>query len=118
MNDAMPQDDAILPEQFLHDGASRCRTAEHRLMLAVLWDAAYVYGTRKGRRRGARLLREVEEWLRSSDTSYIFSFESICDTLGLNADYFRTRLLRSASSAVAPATTASGYQAMRRAVGQ
>jgi hypothetical protein len=88
MNDTTPED-TILPEQFLHEGASRCRTAEHRLMLAVLWDAAYVYGTRKGRRRGARLLREIEEWLRSSDTSYIFSFESICDTLGLDPDYVR-----------------------------
>jgi hypothetical protein len=117
MNDTTPED-TILPEQFLHEGASRCRTAEHRLMLAVLWDAAYVYGTRKGRRRGARLLREIEEWLRSSDTSYIFSFESICDTLGLNADYFRTRLLRTAGSVVAPLSSASAYQVMRRAVGQ
>src|SRR5262245_45942724 len=97
MIDAMIDDVTILPEQFLP--TMRCHTAEQRLMIAVLEDAAYIYATRRGRRRGLRVLREVEEWLLSTDTTYVFSFESICDALGIDADGIRSRLFGSSRRA-------------------
>jgi len=87
------QEEAVLPGQFPTLGLKRYRSGEHRLMLAVLCDAAYVYSTDVGRRRGLRLRREIEQWFESDDTSYVFAFESICDALGLDASYIRRCLL-------------------------
>lgn len=69
---------------------------ERRLMLAVLEDAirTVLLAQRSGVSR-KRLLRELA-WLRSSNVSEPFAFESICDVLGLDASYLRSRLVRGA----------------------
>jgi len=64
-------------------------------MLAVLCDAAYAYSTEGGKRRGLRMRREIEQWFESGNTAYVFSFESICDALSLDASYIRRRVFRS-----------------------
>jgi hypothetical protein len=73
--------------------ASRSR-GERRLMLAVLGDAVDCY--RRGRRArdpATRLLfAETRAWLESTDNRAIFSFESICDALDIDADYLRRGL--------------------------
>lgn len=60
-------------------------------MLAVLQDAIRCFqdyaSAQRGRKR--RLFVEAEQWIRESDSSWIFSFESICETLGLNPEYIR-----------------------------
>ena len=67
---------------------------ERRLMLAVLGDAVDCY--RKGRRArdpATRLLfAETRAWMESTDRRAIFSFESICDALDIDADYLRRGL--------------------------
>ena len=35
---------------------------------------------------------EAREWVSSTDRSWLFSFENICDTLEINADYVRRGL--------------------------
>jgi hypothetical protein len=35
---------------------------------------------------------EAEEWVTSEDRSWLFSFENICDTLEINAEYVRRGL--------------------------
>jgi len=35
---------------------------------------------------------EAREWVSSNDRSWLFSFENICDTLEINADYVRRGL--------------------------
>ena len=63
-------------------------------MLAVLEDAVDCY--RKGRWTrdpATRLLfAETREWVDSTDGRALFSFESICDFLDIDADYVRRRL--------------------------
>jgi len=117
--DPLPVNDLILPEQFARNNQRRCRTGEQRLMLAVLSDAAYIYCTQQGRRRGLRVVREIEEWFRSTDTSYVFAFESICDSLGLDPTYVRGRLAGSRRRQVVrqPAAAVETYAALKRAVG-
>ena len=71
------------------------REGEERLMLAVLEEAVkcfqeYVLATRP---REKRLFQEAEEWILEKDSDYLFSFESICQTLGLHPDYTRQALL-------------------------
>jgi hypothetical protein len=59
------------------------------LMLAVFEDAVAQFKT--GPKR-PRLFREVIAWFRSTEASALFSFESICANLGLDADYVRRKL--------------------------
>jgi hypothetical protein len=45
-------------------------------------------------RRNQRLFREAAEWFDSSDTSWPFAFEFICDALGLEPEWIRQLLRR------------------------
>ena len=82
-----------LPVQF-YALPSGCRQPERTLLRAVLGNAVDCFRAHllSPDRRRQRLYREAEEWLLSTDTSYTFAFESICDTLGLDADYLRNQL--------------------------
>lgn len=65
-------------------GTRYTATGEQRLLLAVLCDAMQAYAVeRRGKRRPGRL-RELRQWFESGDRSYVFSFESVCDLLGLD----------------------------------
>src|SRR5947207_4910325 len=89
------QPDTLLPSQFFdrirrrseHDG-------ERRLMIAVLEDAVDVYRKQAGARdaRTQQLFHEAEEWIEDPDRTWLFSFQNICDVLGLDADYLRPGL--------------------------
>jgi len=74
---------------------------ERRLMLAVLEDAVDCYRTgRWARDPATRLLfAETREWVESTDCRALFSFESICDFLDIDADYVRRRLANGARPA-------------------
>lgn len=69
-----------------------CDTPEARLMLAVLEEALATF--RRGLTSDVPLerqrYREVEAWLRCSDSDSPFAFESICWTLGMDPDYVRS----------------------------
>src|SRR2546422_9284848 len=71
------------------------------LMRAVLEDAIRCLVGELGPRhqRGA-LAAEAREWIEVADPRWPFSFENVCDGLGLDAANLRCRLLR-----VAPAAT-------------
>jgi hypothetical protein len=89
------QPDTLLPSQYFdrirrrsqHDG-------ERRLMIAILEDAVAVYRKQAGARdaRGRSLFHEAEEWIEDGEKSWLFSFENICDVLGIDADYLRRGL--------------------------
>lgn len=89
--------DCLLPGQLLDTpfGGSRLQP-EKRLQLAVLEDAVMVFRrcvfAPGGRAR--RLLGEVEAWFASDATDSPFAFETVCDTLGLDAAYVRRGLER------------------------
>ncbi|MGH7848450.1 MAG: hypothetical protein ACREQW_25205 [Candidatus Binatia bacterium] len=67
-----------------------------RLMLAVLEDAVncYVKYHDAKSRRGQRIFREAKEWFFSDDTNWLFSYENICDLVGINPSYLRNGMLR------------------------
>jgi hypothetical protein len=60
----------------------------------VLEDAVDVFrklaGARDARRQ--QLFNDAEEWIESHDNGWIFSFENICDVLGIEAEYLRRGL--------------------------
>lgn len=99
--------DGITPDQLRTTCAL---TPEQQLLFAVLEEAivcitkcGYPYG-----RQRARLRDEALAWMLSSDDSWLYSFRSICDHLGLEAssiqrwarqewENFRPRVRRSAA---------------------
>jgi hypothetical protein len=85
-------DPFILP---LHTvGARHGQTGEQRLILALLCDALQAYAGELARGKRPHRLRELKRWFESTDRSYVFSFESVCDALGLDVGYVRRRVLQ------------------------
>jgi hypothetical protein len=76
-------------------------TGARALMRAVLQDAILCLGghaTGVPRRQQQRAADQAYRWIASRDTSWPFSFESICHVLGLEATYLRRKLLTAASA--------------------
>src|SRR5947209_5979885 len=68
---------------------------EEKLMLAVLENAIeyfqkYVLAKDE---RGKKLFQEAEEWILDKDSDWLYSFENICEVLGLHPDYIRQGLM-------------------------
>ena len=86
-----PADTGVIEKLFKKD----IREEEEKLMLAVLENAVeyfqkYVLARKPS---GKKLFQEAEEGLLEKDSDGLFSFENICETLELQPDYIRQRLL-------------------------
>ncbi|MDP2602865.1 MAG: hypothetical protein Q8S00_09775 [Deltaproteobacteria bacterium] len=70
--------------------------SEKRLMLAVLQDAVDCYQKYLVARRGMdkNLFSEAEAWILERDQRSAFSFDNVCDSLGLAPNYVRAGLLK------------------------
>lgn len=91
------QPDALLPQQFLDVYQRRASLdPEKELMLAVLQDAVACFQkyVRAQDRKGKTRFREVEDWMMEENSDRLFSFESICETLFIDASCLRKGLLR------------------------
>jgi len=79
--------DIVLPEQFF-EGARRDSyiSGEKALMLAVLEDGIRCFQEHlRNPRSNPRLLsREAEDWIRAVDYDWPFSFNNVCETLGIS----------------------------------
>lgn len=87
--------DTLLPEQHARrTGVRRGQTGEHRLMMAILEDAVDVYLKHAGATQGVKrsLFEDAERWIDERDTTWIFSFETICHTLDIDPDAIRDGL--------------------------
>ena len=100
------EDEILTPEQFALPAreALAAWTGEGRLLLAVLEAAIYTYckycDVRT--RGGKRLFGEVQEWIWSRDTHWLYAFESICSYLQLDPDYIRKGLQRGHDQPASP----------------
>jgi len=88
--------DIILPEQFF-EGVRRDSQAsgEKALMLAVLEDGIRCFQEHlRNPRSNPRLLsQQAEQWIRAVDYEWPFSFQNVCETLGINPESLRGALL-------------------------
>lgn len=91
MDDTALPSAAVLPAQLLEP--RRVRTAEERLVAALLEDAVrcFRHGPSRTDSRVTRAFREAAHWLRAPDTGP-FSCAHACDVLGIDADALRRRL--------------------------
>jgi len=103
--------EVVLPAQL--SWGARCdgnTSGARALMLAILEDAMLCIerGRRRRHPRTRRLAADAEAWMRSDSREWLFSFASICDVLGFDADALRARLL------IQVERPASGVRAARR----
>src|SRR5881296_3263590 len=86
-----PVDSGLFERLFKKDTLE----AEEKLMLAVLESATeyfqkYLFAEDE---RGKKLFQEAEEWILDKNSDWLYSFENICEVLGLHPDYMRQGLL-------------------------
>jgi hypothetical protein len=86
--------DVILPSQYFGAMKGGGLGSEQRLMLAVLVDAINVLQGwhHLGSARKRRAFAEAAQWVNIHGTHYPFSFDSICDALGIDFEMLRGRL--------------------------
>ena len=88
--------DIVLPEQFMQ-GYRRDSfvSGEKALMLAVLEDGIRCFQEHlRNPRSNPRLLsQEAENWIRAVDYDWPFSFNNVCETLGIDPSALRGSLL-------------------------
>src|SRR5262245_25349325 len=91
----------MLPAQYLRDAARRRAEPERRLALAVLQTVMHdcrtvddpdVAGPAKA--RDTHAYGRAAAYVASRDRSWPYSFENLCDTLGVDAGHLRRRITR------------------------
>ena len=87
---ALSVDDDALAGQ----SKTRARSGESRLMLALLQDGIDCYLRYLPARdeKDRELFTETERWIFEREIDGIFSFESVCDTLGVSASCLRAKI--------------------------
>ena len=91
------QPDILLAAQYVETFRTKTDLeSEKRLMLAVLEEAVLCFqkGIFAGDRRRKALFPDAEEWIMEENSDWPFSFENICEVLGINPAYLRQGLLR------------------------
>jgi hypothetical protein len=85
--------DVVLPSQFYNAKQAGLRGGERRLMAALLSDGIEAYILHCSAKRGGERIDAVE-WVETRDQDYVFSFDNVCDCLGIDAEYLRLGLMR------------------------
>lgn len=91
------QPDTLLPVQYFENFRRKTLLEpEKRLMLAVLEDAVACFQDNlvAPSVKNQRLFQDTEAWITEADGDWVFSFESVCESLGINPEYVRRGLLR------------------------
>jgi hypothetical protein len=91
------QADTLIPEQFLATHRRKFYlNPERSLMLAVLQDAIFCFQANlmATSRKKRVLFLETEQWILEQDKVYAYSFENICQMLGVEASYLRKGIMR------------------------
>src|SRR5580658_3542948 len=86
----------ILPCQYFDLSGGHRLTGEQRLMLAMLADAINVYqqGALSRSTRKRLLYIDAERWILGGATNlHAFSFDTVCDALGINPAVLRRRMV-------------------------
>src|ERR1700746_4076216 len=90
------QPDVLLSAQFESLRRKTLLEPEKRLMLAILEDAVTCFQEKLMAQRGRnrRLFEEAEDLIVEVGGDGLFSFDTICETLGISPEYVRRGLLR------------------------
>lgn len=95
--------DVVLPSEFYRSRHVEIRGGERRLMSALLSDGIEAYIAQCSRsvydpHGGSQSTRggndDAHEWVHTRDYTYVFSFDNVCESLGIDAEYLRLGLRR------------------------
>lgn len=92
--------DVVLSSQFFSSGKIGLKGGERRLMAALLSDGIEAYILRCTSRKSSNKA-DAQEWVESKDPDYIFSFDNVCECLGIDAEYLRLGLQKYVTAAMA-----------------
>lgn len=103
------KEDLLLPVQFRDLWSRKPESGEEELMIAVLAEGiADIRRYRFARsREQQRLYVKAYDWIVSEDTSWPFSFRSLCETLSLSPEAIREDLFAVDTRPVAPTRVAA-----------
>lgn len=91
------QPDTLLPTQYFATLKRKgAHEPERRLVIAVLQDAVDCFQKHLQARdhKARQLYLDAEEWICSTDRSWPFAFENVCDLLQINSEYLRRGLMK------------------------
>jgi len=89
------QPDTLLPDQYLDTFRRKLHLEpEKKLMLAILEDAVACFQKYLFARdsKGKAQFRDTGDWIFQRDDSGVFSFNIVCETLGIEPNYLRRGL--------------------------
>lgn len=97
--------DVMLPSQYLLPDENGVSGGERKLMAALLSDGIEAYIHQAVSQLGAaeydlsaskksRPRLDACEWVEAKDDSYVFSFDNVCECLGIDPEYLRLGLFR------------------------
>jgi hypothetical protein len=86
----------MLPGQFNDGLDSGISGGERRLMAAILSDGveAYISHSISTHPKYKDKKSDAQDWVDTKDYAYVFSFDNVCNCLGIDADYLRLGLAR------------------------
>lgn len=90
-------------EDVLDSGKGYASGPERALLSALLFDGiqSYInYTLAEGAKERSKFF-EAHLWVTDRSTDYAFSFDSVCEALGVNSEYLRFGLLNATSSLLA-----------------
>ena len=83
----------LLPEQSF-TARDEPAQSEKRLLWAVVADAVHCFQTYLFAQKPSerQLFQDAEDWINSTEAEWVFSFENVCSSIGLQAAYLRKGL--------------------------
>ncbi len=88
--------DVLLPSQFNVPDDAGIGGGERKLMAALLSDGIEAYIAQVTSPKASKRAKKHDacEWVDTKDPSYVFSFDIVCESLGIDPDYLRLGLYR------------------------
>ena len=88
------ENDILLPDYLLKIKSPQPKEGTRQLMAALLSDGVEAYVRKFSDFKNTSIENEfkdceVRAWVETKDLSYVFSFDNVCDSLGINPDYLR-----------------------------
>lgn len=93
---------SFIPDELLNGDKGYARGPERALMTALLFDGVQAYLSYvmlgHSKKQNSRY-KEAFNWVHSSETGdYIFSFENVCEALGMDPNFLRLGLINAVKS--------------------
>ena len=86
--------DVVLPGQFTSVDGKGLKGGERRLMAALLSDGIESYIHQHSSNFPPPQGFDASEWIETCDYAYVFSFDNVCEGLGIDPEYLRLGLAR------------------------